>query len=1057
MKNQQDSLLRKISYMAIFYFLGLSVVFAQNKVIKGTVSDDSGEALPGVTVVIKGSLGGVITDVDGKFALEVPSSGILEAPSSGILVFSFIGMQTQEVAIDGRNTYRIQMVSLANELDDVTVVAFAKQKKESVISAITTVSPKELKIPVSNLTNALAGRMSGIISYQQSGEPGRDNAQFFIRGVTTFGYRKDPLILIDNIELSADDLARMNVDDIAQFSIMKDATATALYGARGANGVILVTTKEGSTGKTKVSVRMEHSISEPTKMVDLADPITYMNLNNEAVVARNPALGNYYKYSQEKIERTKANVNPYAYPSLNWYDELFKKSTTTERVNANINGGGDIARYFIAMSYAKDNGVLKNDKLNNFNSNIDLNKYTVRSNVNLNLTKSTEIIVRVSGSFDDYSGPIDGGNETFEKVMRTNPVMFPKSFPAVGDYEGATHVLFGNAVSSGGSEGPAYMNPYADMVRGYKEYNRTNISAQLEAKQDLSALIEGLRARVLLNTVRYSYSDVSRKYNPFYYASGGYDPKTNTYQLQELNPTQGTEYLDYNEGTKDVTTTNYVEMSFDYNRAFGDHNVSGMLVLTMQDRKISNSGNIQRSLPFRNQGLAGRFTYAYQSKYFTEFNFGYNGSERFSAKERFGFFPSIGAGYIISNESFWEPLQKTVNKLKFKFTYGLVGNDAIGSEDDRFFYLSNLNMGDGGKTVDFGKEYANPKGKPGISVIRYANDLITWERSKKMNVGFELGLFNNIEIQADFFNEYRDHILQTRSYITSTMGLLSSANPKANVGEASSRGIDFSVDYKSFIGKDFWASARANFTYATSRYEVLEEANYASIGRPWSSAIGRNLSQWSGYIAERLFIDENDIANSPLQTFGEYMAGDIKYKDINNDGQITDADRVYFGYPTTPEITYGFGFSTGYKNFDLSMFFQGNARVSFYLDPGRIAPFVSETALLDKIATDHWSEDNKNLYAFWPRLAGGHIGNNLQTSTWWMQDGTFIRMKTMELGYSLPKKIIKSIGMESCRIYLSGNNLFTMSKFKLWDTEMGGNGLGYPIQRVYNIGLNINF
>ncbi|MDR1091528.1 MAG: SusC/RagA family TonB-linked outer membrane protein, partial [Prevotella sp.] len=274
--------------------------------------------------------------------------------------------------------------------------------------------------------------------------------------------------------------------------------------------------------------------------------------------------------------------------------------------------------------------------------------------------------------------------------------------------------------------------------------------------------------------------------------------------------------------------------------------------------------------------------------------------------------------------------------------------------------------------------------------------------------------------------------------------------------EASSQGIDFSVDY-SFIQKDFWTSARANFTYATSKYEVLEEADYASIGRPWSSAIGRNLSQWSGYIAERLFIDENDIANSPLHTFGEYMAGDIKYKDINNDGKITDADKVYFGYPTTPEITYGFGFSTGYKGFDLSMFFQGNARVSFYLDPSKIAPFVNETALIEKIATDHWSEDNKNLYAFWPRLAGGHIGNNLQNSTWWMQDGTFIRMKTVELGYTLPKKIVKSIGMESCRIYLTGNNLFTMSKFKLWDTEMGSNGLGYPIQRVYNIGLNINF
>jgi TonB-linked SusC/RagA family outer membrane protein len=625
----------------------------------------------------------------------------------------------------------------------------------------------------------------------------------------------------------------------------------------------------------------------------------------------------------------------------------------------------------------------------------------------------------------------------------------------VDDYERVTHILFGNAVKlGGGGTGPQYMNPYADMVRGYKEYNRTLISAQVEARQDISSLTKGLKTRLLLNTTRYSYSDVSRQYNPFYYTIRSYDMPTNTYTLNNLN--QGTEYLNYNEGGKDVTTTNYVEMSLDYNNAFGDHSVSGMLVLTMQDRKISNAGNIQKSLPYRNQGLAGRFTYAYASKYFAEFNFGYNGSERFAANERFGFFPSIGAGYIISNESFWKSWQKTVNKLKFKLTYGLVGNDAIGSEDDRFFYLSELNMSDGNKTIDFGREFKNPQAKNGISINRYPNNLITWERSKKLNAGFELGMFNNmIDIQADFFYEYRDRILQSRSHIPTTMGLRNT--PKANIGEASSQGVDLSVDYSFISRKDFWASARANFTYAVSEYKVLDESDYASYGRPWSSAVGRNFSQRNGYIAERLFIDEADVANSPLQEFGEYGPGDIKYKDINNDGKITDADRVYFGYPTTPEITYGFGFSTGYKGFDMSMFFQGNARVSFYLDPGKIAPFVNETALLDKIAKDHWSESNRNSYAFWPKLAEDrYINNNHQSSTWWMQNGTFFRVKTIEVGYSLPKKIAKVLGMEICRLYLTGNNLFTLSKFKLWDPEMGDNGLGYPIQKVYNIGLNIN-
>jgi TonB-linked SusC/RagA family outer membrane protein len=1053
---------QKIIFKKILFILGLFLISfqgiqAQNeKTVTGVVIDETNSPLPGVTVLIKGSSKGAITDLDGKFTISVSPNATL--------VFSFIGMTSQEVTVDTRNEYPVQLVPKVNEFDEVMVVAFAKQKKESVISAISTVKPSELKIPVSNLTNALAGRMSGIISYQQSGEPGRDNAQFFIRGVTTFGYKKDPLILIDNVELTSDDLARLNVDDIAQFSIMKDATATALYGARGANGVILVTTKNGSEGHAKISVRMEHAISEPTQMIKLADASTYMRLNNEAVLTRNP-LG-VAPFPQSKIDNTEANLNPYVYPSVNWYDELFKDNTTTQRINLNLSGGGSVARYYIAASYAKDNGVLKNDKLNNFNSNIDLRKYTVRSNTNINLTGTTELIVRVNGTFDDYSGPIDGGSTLFNKVMRTSPVLFPKSFPPVGDNERATHVLFGNAGLG------YYINPYADMVRGYKEYNRTMISAQVEGKQSLANLIEGLNLRILLNTTRYAYTEVNREYSPFYYRATGYDKLTNTYNLFEINPNSGTEHLNYSEGQKDISTTNYTEMSVDYNKVFDDHGISGMLVMTLQDRKISNAGSLQKSLAYRNQGLSGRFTYSYKSKYFGEFNFGYNGSERFSENERFGFFPSVGAGYIVSNEDFWEPLANAVNKLKFKFTYGLVGNDAIGDENDRFFYLSELNMDDGGKSQYFGSELGYHVN--GITVTRYANSKITWERSKKTNAGLEIGLLNGlIDVNADFFHEYRDQILQDRSYVPTTMGL--TATPKANIGEASSRGMDISIDYNFISRRNFWTTARGNFTYATSRYETYEEPDWASQGRPWSSLIGRSLSQQAGYIAERLFIDENDIANSPVQSFGFYQAGDIKYKDINNDGKITDADRVYFGYPTTPEITFGFGFSAGYKNLDLSMFFQGNARVAFFLEPKKISPFIDAlsgddkywmglptdkilvTALMDKIAQDHWSEDNRNSYAFWPRLSNQQIDNNYQNSTWWMRDGSFMRLKTVELGYSLPKKAIQKLGIESCRFYLTGNNLFTISKFKLWDTEMGGNGLGYPIQRVYNVGLNISF
>lgn len=686
-----------------------------------------------------------------------------------------------------------------------------------------------------------------------------------------------------------------------------------------------------------------------------------------------------------------------------------------------------------------------------------MKKYSVRSNININLTKTTEAIIRVNGAFDDYRGPIDGGDALYNKAMKTSPVLFPKTFPNVGEYANNTHLMFGNYGDG------TYINPYADMVKGYKDYNRTSIVAQGELKQNLDFITKGLSIRGLISTTRYVYSDVSRYYNPYYYAMGTYDQSKDTYSLTLLNPNGGTEYLNYNEGAKDVSTTNYMEIAMNYNRDFDEHGISGMLVFTRRTQQNSNAGDLQKSLPYKNQGLSGRFTYSYDKRYFAEFNFGYNGSERFAQNERYGFFPSFGIGYLMSNEKFWKPLENTISKLKWKFTYGLVGNDAIGDSNDRFFYLSNVNMNDDGKGQDFGTNWGNHIN--GITVTRYANELITWEKAKKMNIGIELGLFNKLEIQADVFYEKRNSILMTRSFIPSTMGL--TADVRANVGAASGKGIDMSVDYSHSINKDLWVTGRANFTYATSKYEKIEEPDYLGAGTPWRSQVGQKLSQRWGFIAERLFIDEADIANSPEQNFGgKLMAGDIKYKDIDKDGEITEADKVPIGYPTTPEITYGFGLSAGYKGWDLSAFFQGNARTSFWIDPNRISPFIdtdddggthSQNALLKVIADSHWSEVNRDIYAFWPRLANESIVNNTQSSTWWMQDGSFMRLKSLELGYTLPEKWTRKAHISNVRIYLNGTNLLTFSKFKLWDPEMGGNGLGYPIQRVYNIGLSVNF
>ena len=1029
------------------FILFASNLVAQEKIISGVVNDSYGNPIPGVNILQETQKSnGTVTDFDGNFTISVSGESML--------IFSYVGFITKKVDPKDNNLEVILEEDLLG-LDEVTVVAYGTQKKASVIAAVTSINPEELRVPTSNLTSSIAGRVAGVISYQRSGEPGRDNAEFFIRGVSTFGYARSPLILIDGIETTSTDLARLQPDDIASFSIMKDATATALYGARGANGVILVTTKEGKEGVVKINVRYEKAYSAPTKSLEIADPVTYMTLHNEALATRNPLGGRIYSLEKILISQD-PNRNIMAYPTVNWFDELLEDYTLNSRFNFNVSGGGKVARYYLAATVNTDNGNLKIDPQNNFNNNINFKRISLRSNVNVNLTSTTEVALKFNGNFDDYIGPLDGGAAIYQKAMQTNPVLYPRFYEPDLQFQNSTHILFGNYGQFGD-----YLNPYADMIRGYKDESYNNFLATVEVKQDLGFIAEGLNARILGNTSRYSFYNLERKYNPFYYTLGNYDFQSDQYTLIALNPNQGTEYLEYNEGNKVITNATYFEASLNYNTTIDDiHEISGMIIGISRELKYANAGDLQRSLPYRNLGVSGRFTYSYDERYFSEFNFGYNGSERFAKSERFGFFPSFGFGWYMSNEDFMSSTSDVITKLKLKSTYGLVGNDQIGSAEDRFFYISQVNLNDGSMGAPFGNEFSNYIN--GVSIDRYANDQITWEKAKMLNVGFELGLFDKVDIQADYFTEYRSNILMDRAQVPASMGLQSPI--RANVGEASSKGFEMSLDYKDNITNDFFVAVRANFSFATSKYEVFEELDYVSAGLPWRSRIGLNLSQPFGYIAERLFIDEADIANSPIQTFGDYMAGDIKYKDINNDGIIDINDEVPIGYPTTPEIIYGFGTSASYRNFDFSFFFQGSARSSFFVDAYNTSPFIDTSgsaignnALLSAWANDHWSENDRNLYASWPRLSDQLIDNNNRNSTWWLRDGAFLRLKSIEFGYSFADKLTEKLGFSAGRVYVSGTNLLTFSKFKLWDIEMGGNGLGYPIQKGANLGLNINF
>lgn len=1005
--------------------------------ISGVVVDGNNDPLPGVTVMVPSRQGGVITDVDGAYTIE--------AATGEELRFQFLGMKTVTIEVGSGTIYNVQLLEDVEMLDEVTVTAFATQKKESVVSSIETISPSELKVPSSNLTTALAGRLAGVISYQRSGEPGADNAQFFVRGVTTFGYASSPLILLDGFEVDANALARVDPDNIASFSVLKDATSAALYGSKGANGVIMVTTKKGQAGAPKISFRVEGRLSTPTKVQKTVDGITYMNLYNQAQFNDNPLLEPYY--NAQKIQNTMEGLNEYAYPNINWYDEMFNSNAFNQYYNFNVSGGGSVVRYYLAVSYNKEEGILKNNRLNNFKNNIDIDRFNILANITMDLTPTTVFDINMNSIFENYTGPLDNTDDVFKSVMNSNPVEFPKFYLPDEDHAYVKHTLFGSDATG------SMMNPFAQMVRGYKDGSTGRITSQFSLDQNLDALTEGLMARGKVSIKSDSYHESKRSYTPYLYNIKNYDAFNDTYVLQEVR--RGTDALGDPEQWRDGVFRLYLEGGLTYARRFaGVHDVSGLLIYTQEEIKNTsgNPGSIQRTLPQRLQGMRARFNYGFDDRYLAEMSLTYTGSEKFANDHRWGIFPAMGVGYILSNESYWEPLQDVMPMFKLKYSLGMVGNDQIAGPEDRFFFLSDIDPGSWG--YRWGRNFNSSYG--GFNINRYANPQITWEIAVKQNVGFEMDLFKNrsLKVILEYFTENREQIYQARANLPETMGLTS--NVYGNVGEVKSAGWDGSIDLNHSFNKDLWISGRFNFTYAHNEIIENEEPEYR-----WSylSNIGWPINTWKGYIAERLFIDEADVANSPKQELGGIVrAGDIKYKDINGDGRVNSDDQVHIGYPIVPEITYGFGLSGGYKNFDLSFFMQGQDRVSFFINPNNIAPFVEQRNAMQYIADDHWNPNNPVAKAFWPRLSASYNdNNNVSNSTWWIRNGRFLRMKNAELGYTLPKNFFPSTGIESLRLYLAGQNLFNLSDFKLWDPEMGGEGFNYPLQKVYSVGLTVSF
>jgi len=1004
------------------------------KVIRGKVLDSGGVPLPGATVLIKGTTNGTVTDPDGYYTIE--------ASEGQTLIFSFIGYKPQEFVVGNRTAIEVILEEDITTLEEAVVVGMGKQRKASVIGSISSISVDELRTPTRSLTNALSGKMAGAVIVQRSGEPGNDNASFWIRGISTFGPNKSPLILVDGVERSMDDIS---IEEIESFSILKDASATAVYGVRAANGVVLVTTRKGVAQKTTVELKMEYGLSDLPDMPNYIDGANYARLYNEAA--------GYQNYSEEYIQNTANGTDPYLYPNVNWFDETFKKYSNNKTTSINVRGGGEVARYFVSFGYLNEEGNFKNSPDTDYESNIDLKRYNFRSNIDVTLTKSTIMDIEVGGYLTDLhapgignryiygNGPYSPAEELFYHSNLATPISNPVKVPIGTDLNG-NEIMGWGAPSQVGEENPAERL----MGSGYSTSYRNQIMSQLSISQKLDALTEGLEFKVSYSFDAYSSTDISRLKQSATYAVDRRDPETNEIIVREIR--EGQEFLNFSRSMKS-NRAKELKAQLNYDRVFNtNHRVGAMFMYYQRDYINGDAGSSIMALPYRKQGLAFRSTYSYKDRYFGEFNVGYNGSENFPKGNRFGVFPAVALGWLVSNEPFWQPIADKINLLKIKGSMGLVGAEALPNKQ-RYAYLSLYGAGLGGYV--FGE---NGTYYPGTGENRIGVSNLTWEKGLKKNIGIELGMFDNaITLEADYFHEKRTDILVQRSTIPAYVGMIS--RPFANMGEMINRGVDGTLELSKRY-RDGGIRLYGNFTYSRDKITKMDEApkNY-----DYRMRTGQKLNQKFGLIALGYFEDEDDIANSPVQTFGEYRPGDIKYKDINGDGQITIDDEVPIGYSNIPEIIYGFGFQVDYKGFDLGLFFRGQARVTYSLSGGYI-PFnqgVGKGNLFVE-ALDRWTVENPDQNAQYPRLYNGTSSNNWQASTKTIYDGSLLRLADVEIGKSFEKDFLEPLKLKGLRLYVHVNNAALFSKWKMWDPETGDNdGSSYPLQRKMNFGIRATF
>ena len=993
--------------------------------VTGMVTDQQKEPLMGVTVSVVGGEQRAITDADGLFRISVPQKGTAE------LELSYIGFKRKTVKVNGARLLNVMMEEEQNEFTEVVVTGYTSQKKASIIGSIETISPAELQFgSTRTLSNNLAGKLSGVIGIQRSGEPGYDDSNFWIRGISTFSGSNNPLILIDGV---ARDLNNVDVAEIESFSILKDASASAMYGVRGANGVIVITTKRGKIGAPQVRMHVEHSVNEPTKLPQFLNAPDYMGLLNQLAVQDGVAQ----PFTQQQIDRTRSGYDPDLYPDMDWVDVITKDYAYTTRGNLDISGGSDFLRYSIVASYFKETGILEQDKSLIFDNATNNQQFNLRTNIDMDVTRTTMLRVNIGGYLNRFKKQRCNTDGAFGEAFRTLPFVHPARYS-----DGAIPVISNRA------------NPWRTVTQqGYDFITSSKIQTLFSVEQDLKMITPGLKAKALFSFDRWNRSRRSRTARPAtVFPATGRDEEGNLIYSQFET---GDESMGSEQGNEYGNTNVYFEADILYSRRFGKTDVDAMLLYNQQ---AYDDGSIQ---DYRKQGIAGRLSATYDNRYVAEVNFGYNGSENFAKGKRFGLFPSLAVGWLLSEEPFMESMKNVFSKIKLRASIGQAGDDNIGGR--RFAYLGTLFTDQEGYTWGTNGQ----RSYRGITEGEIGVDNLTWETVTKRNLGVELGLWNMIDLNFDIFRENRKDIFMQRSIIPTQTGFVTS--PWANFGKVTNRGVETTLNFHKQWNKEWFTSAYANFTYAKNRVDEKDEPEV--LKGTHRSQTGRSMNELWGLTAERLFTADDFNADGTLKQgipsqegvgAVTLYPGDIKYTDVNGDGVITEEDEGFIGGTEDPRVVYGFGGVVSYKNIDVNFFFQGTGDMyrviggEPYFLPG--GGTTTEGNAYAQNIGDRWTTDNQDPYAFWPRLTYGPNKNNYRRSTWWKKDMSFLRCKTIEVGYTFPKPWFERLYVKSCRVFVSMNNAFCLSSFKLWDPELGTNdGLKYPMNRSLMIGMDVNF